>query len=112
VAELLDGPNAKHYAIEWFGSMETRKDLARQVSPLSYVRAGLPPIITIHGDEDNVVPYNQAVRLHAALDKVGVTNQLVTIHGAGHGGFRREVLVSSFDTIRAFLRKNNILPGE
>ncbi len=112
VADLIDGPNAKHYAMEWFGSMSNRQELARQLSPINYVRSGLPPIITIHGSEDNIVPYNQAVRLHAALDKAGVPNQLVTIRGAGHGGFGRQDLVNSFATIREFLRKNNILKME
>lgn len=112
VAELIDGPNAKHYAVEWFGSMSNREELARQVSPINYVRAGLPPIITIHGDGDDVAPYSQAVRLHAALDKAKVPNQLVTIHGRKHGGFNREELVSSYDAIREFLRKNNILKKE
>lgn len=109
VADLIDGPNAKHYAIEWFGSMSNRQELARQVSPLSYARAGLPPVITIHGDQDNVVPYSHATQLHAALDKAGVPNQLVTIRGAGHGGFNREMMANSFAAIREFLRKNNIL---
>jgi acetyl esterase/lipase len=112
VAELLDGPNSKHYAIEWFGSMSNRKELAQQVSPITYVRAGLPPIITIHGDEDNIVPYTQAVRLHAALEKAGVPNKLITIHGAKHGGFDRQALVNSFIAIRDFLRKNNILTSK
>jgi acetyl esterase/lipase len=112
VAELTDGPNAKHYAMEWFGSMSNRAELAREVSPINYVRAGLPPIITIHGDEDDVVPYSQAVRLHAALDKAKVPNQLVTIHGRKHGGFNRQELVSSYAAIREFLRKNNILKKE
>jgi acetyl esterase/lipase len=109
VADLIDGPNAKHYAMEWFGSMSNQQELARQLSPITYVRAGLPPIITIHGSEDNIVPYNQAVRLHAALDKAGVPNQLVTIRGAGHGGFNREALLSSYAAIREFLSKNNLL---
>jgi len=112
VADLLDGPNAKHYALEWFGSLSNRQELARQVSPLNYVRAGLPPIITIHGDEDDVVPYNQAVRLHAALNKAGVPNQLVTIRGGKHGGFNRQEMVSSYAVIREFLRKNNLLKME
>lgn len=34
VAELIDGPNAKHYAVEWFGSMKNRTELAREVSPV------------------------------------------------------------------------------
>jgi len=112
VAELIDGPNAKHYAMEWFGSMRNREELARQVSPITYVRPGLPPIITIHGDEDDTVPYTQAVRLHAALDKAGVPNQLVTIHGRKHDGFNRQELVSSYAAIREFLRKNNVLKSE
>jgi len=109
VRDLIDGPNAKHYAMEWFGSLSNREELARQVSPINYVRAGLPPIITIHGDEDDIVPYNQAVRLHAALDKASVPNQLVTIRGRKHDGFNRQELLNSFATIREFLRKNNLL---
>jgi acetyl esterase/lipase len=112
VAELTDGPNAKHYAIEWFGSLPNRAELARQVSPVSYVRAGLPPIISIHGDADDIVPYSQAVRLHAALDKAGVPNRLVTIRGGKHDGFNRQELLSSYAAIREFLRKNNVLKPE
>lgn len=109
VAELIEGPNAKHYAMEWFGSLGNRAELARQVSPINYVRAGLPPIITIHGAEDDVAPYSQAVRFHAALDKAGVPNQLVTIRGRKHDGFNRQELLNSYATIREFLRKNNLL---
>lgn len=112
VADLIDGPNAKHYAMEWFGSMSNRQELARQVSPINYVRPGLPPIITIHGEGDDVAPYRQAMQLHAALDKAGVPNQLVTIRGAKHGGFSRQDMMSSFAAIREFLRKNNILKME
>jgi len=112
VADLIEGPNAKHYAMEWLGSLSNRQELARQLSPINYVRAGLPPIITIHGDQDDIAPYNQAVRLHAALDKVGVPNQLVTIRGANHGGFNRQAMIDSFATIREFLRKNNLLKME
>lgn len=112
VAELLDGPNAKHYAIEWFGSMSKRDELAKLLSPLTYVRPGLPPIISIHGDSDNIVPYTQAVRLHAALEKAGVVNRLFTIHGGKHDGFNRQELISSFDAIKEFLLKNHILKQE
>ncbi|HEU4873117.1 MAG TPA: alpha/beta hydrolase, partial [Pyrinomonadaceae bacterium] len=109
VADLLDGPNAKNYAREWFGSMSNAEQLAKQVSPINYVRAGVPPIITIHGENDDVAPYNHSVRLHAALDKVGVPNQLVTIRGRKHGGFNRDEMVSSYTAIREFLRKQGLL---
>ena len=85
VADLLEGANAKNSAREWFGSMSNAEQLAKQLSPISYVRAGLPPIITIHGENDDVAPYAHAVRLHSLLDKAGVPNQLVTIRGRKHG---------------------------
>lgn len=112
VAELIEGPNAKHYAMEWFGSLGNRAELARQVSPINYVRAGLPPVITIHGDGDDVAPYAQAIRFHAALDKAGVPNRLVTISGRKHDGFNRRELADSYAAIREFLRKNNLLKSE
>jgi acetyl esterase/lipase len=112
VAEIVDGPNAKHYAMEWLGSRSDRMELARLLSPVNYVRAGLPAIITIHGDQDNVAPYDGAVRLHAALDKAGVPNQLITLKGRSHGGFSREEMVSGYAAIRQFLIKNNVLKGE
>lgn len=109
VAELIEGPNEKHYAIEWFGSMSNRKELAQQVSPLSYVRSTLPPIISIHGDQDDIVPYSQSARLHFALEKAGVPNKLITIKGAKHGGFTKQAMVDCFASIREFLRKNKII---
>ena len=109
VADLLDGPNARNYVREWFGSMSNAEQLAKQVSPINYVRAGLPPIITIHGESDDIAPYNHSVRLHAALDKAGVPNQLVTIRGRKHGGFNRDEMASSYTAIREFLRKQGLL---
>lgn len=108
VTDLLEGPNAKNYAREWFGSMSNPEQLAKQLSPVNHVRAGLPPIITIHGEHDDVAPYSHAVRLHEMLEKAGVPNQLVTIRGRKHGGFSREEMIDSYAKIREFLRKNGI----
>ncbi len=109
VAYLLEGPSAKHYAIEWFGSNSNRIELAKELSPINYVRSGLPPIISIHGDNDNIVPYKDAVKFHEALVKFGIPNKLITIAEAKHGGFSRKAMIDSWATIREFLRENNIL---
>jgi len=108
VGDLLDGPNMKTYAVTWMGSMLNREEIARRVSPLTYVRAGLPPILTIHGDADPTVPYPHAVRLHKALAEAGVPNQLLTIPGGKHGGFTPEERTKVFVTIREFLSKNGV----
>jgi acetyl esterase/lipase len=108
VADLLQGPNLRTYAVSWLGSAPGRKDLARRISPMTYVRTGLPPILTIHGDADKVVPYSHAVRLHEALTKAGVRNQLLTIPGAGHGWLTAEQDLLAFETARAFLESLGI----
>jgi acetyl esterase/lipase len=115
VPDVIDGANRQAAAARWFGDISNPPDLAkaldvaRKVSPLTYVRAGLPPIITIHGDADRTVPYPEAVRLHEALAKVNVPNQLVSIPMGGHGNFTAEERLKIYTTIREFLTKNGVM---
>jgi acetyl esterase/lipase len=109
VNDLIKGSNLKNYAVQWMGSQQNAEEIARRVSPLTYVRAGLPPILTIHGDKDDVVPYSHATRLKEALDNAKVPNQLLTIKGGGHGGFSQADYVKSYETIWAFLRQYKIM---
>jgi len=85
VNELLDGPNMKPYAVAWLGNLRDRDQIAKRVSPINYVRPGLSPILTIHGDLDPTVPYSQSVRLHKALADAAVPNELMTMAGGKHG---------------------------
>jgi acetyl esterase/lipase len=111
VADMIQGPNRHGYAVSWLGGVPSREDLARRVSPLTYVRSGLPAVLTIHGDADKLVPYSHAVRLHEALTKAGVRNQLLTLPGAGHGGFSDEQELKAYETVRAFLVGAGVLAG-
>src|SRR5712691_2367214 len=90
----------------WLVSQTNRDEIAKRVSPLSYVRAGLPPIITIHGDADTLVPYNHSVRLQEALQKAGVPHELVTIPGGGHGNFPPAEWQRAYTAIQAFLTRH------
>jgi acetyl esterase/lipase len=108
VADLLSGPDRRTYAIEWLGGQSNPVEMAKRVSPLTYVRPGLPPIITIHGDADPTVPYSNAVRLHEALNKIGAANQLVTIPRGKHGfqAFDDASTVDAYKKVFTFLEKN------
>jgi acetyl esterase/lipase len=110
VADLLDGANMKGYAVTWLGSRPDRVEAARQLSPLTYVRRDLPPILTIHGDADPTVPYSHATRLHAALQQAGATSELVTIPKGLHGNFPLPDQLRAVDAVRAFLAKHGISP--
>ena len=103
VGDLIQGENTKSYAVRWLGSLPDRLDVARRVSPLSYVREGLPPILSIHGDADGIVSHQHALKLHEELERAGVSNELHTVPGGGHGGFSRDETHANFDTIHAFL---------
>lgn len=110
VAQMLHGNGVRSYAVSWLGDAPDRDDLAKRLSPLTYVRAGLPPILTVHGDADHVVPYSDATRLHEALNKAAVKNQLVTIHGGDHGDFTAEQEMQAFEEIYRFLADLGIRP--
>jgi acetyl esterase/lipase len=72
------------YALTWIGNEAEIEDVSRHYSPIELLGVHAPPIITIHGTSDAVVPYDQAVSLHAALE---TSNRLVTMDDGGHGRF-------------------------
>jgi acetyl esterase/lipase len=110
VVDMLAGPNTRSYAVQWVGAASNATEVAKSVSPLTYVRAGLPPILSIQGDKDPIVPYSQNVRLHEALAKVGANQELFTVPGGGHGNFKPEERSLIYAKIRQFLSKNGLLP--
>lgn len=110
VADLLQGPNQKNYTKMWLGSQSDAIAIARRVSPITYVRPGLAPILSVHGDRDPVVPYEHSVRLHKALTAAGVSNELVTIEGGGHGQFTDAQDDYAYQRIHAFLRAHGLIP--
>ena len=101
--------NPRGYAIEWIGDRNDVAPMASRVSPLTYVRAGAPPVFTIHGDADKLVPVAHARRLHEALLKAGARSELLILPGAGHGDFNAEQVRQSDDAVRAFLTKLGII---
>lgn len=108
VADLLVEPNRQLYAEQWIGGQLDGVEIARRVSPIQYVRRDLPPIITIHGDADPYVPYEQAVRLQDALHSIGSASELVTVPDGGHGGFSLAQDASSYSRIWSFLRNHGV----
>jgi len=104
--KLLQGPDTEAYALMWIGNIADPMPLARRVSPMSYVRRDLPPTLLIHGSADQVVPYSQALELHAALDKAGAPNELVTLKDREHfADFTPEDAHQAWTAIDAFLKK-------
>lgn len=72
---------------EYIGApiQESKAQVAR-ANPISYVKAGAPPFLILHGDADLLVPVHQSELLYLALRSAGVDVTFHKIAGAGHGG--------------------------
>lgn len=57
----------------------------RAISPINRVKAGLPPVLLIHGDADKTVPIQQSLNFQRRLRSNGVACDLITLQGAPHG---------------------------
>jgi acetyl esterase/lipase len=64
--------------------VEQAEDLAKLASPVYQVDKSDPPILIIHGDQDNQVPINQSIELKEVYDQNGLDAQFVVVHSAGH----------------------------
>jgi acetyl esterase/lipase len=107
VADQLSGPNAREYAAQWIPEQPNRMELARQMSPITYVRKGLPPILALHGDADPLVPYGQSVNLTKAIRSAGGDAELVTVP-AGKHGFTPEQMDTLWPQIFKWLKRHKI----
>jgi len=107
VADQLEGPNQREYAVAWIPDQPRRMELARSLSPQTYVRKGLPPVLAIHGDRDDVVPYEQSVKLTKGLKPAGDDAALLTVPGGQHG-FTPEEMNKLWPQVFRWLKRHKI----
>lgn len=102
-------PRPSASLVNWLGPVEDPAALARQLSPINYVRAGLPPVFIVHGTLDPTVPYAQSVLLFDALKTSGVSVEIHTVPGAAHGKFTDEEKTAADAAVKAFLHSRGVL---
>jgi len=94
--------------VNYFGALHRKE----------YMDADDPPMISIHGDADDIVPYGTGFAvvvvlpiveidgsgvLHPEADALGITNELITVPGGGHGGFTETFNDSMYTRTNLFL---------
>lgn len=60
------------------------REVLRDMSPINYVKPGLPPFFLLQGTADTSVPYAQSVNFRARLLQAGVPCEMVTLTNATH----------------------------
>jgi acetyl esterase/lipase len=74
------------WAVQWLpANTPDRAGIAARMSPINYVRADIPPLITVQGSDDTTVPVVQNQDLVAALQAAGADASIHLVAGAGHG---------------------------
>ncbi|NND07827.1 MAG: alpha/beta hydrolase [Saprospiraceae bacterium] len=58
---------------------------ARHASPMTHVTADDAPMLLVHGDKDESVPFALSQSFQATLSAAGVPTKLIGVVGAGHG---------------------------
>ncbi len=59
--------------------------LMEKLSPVGLVKAGLGPVLLVHGDADKLVPLYQSERYVEKLKQAGVKSKLTVMPGKPHG---------------------------
>jgi acetyl esterase/lipase len=62
-----------------------RLEIGKEISPITHVSSDDPPTLIIHGDADQLVPFQQSQILIEKLKKLGVPCELVRKQNADHG---------------------------
>ncbi|MEO0415903.1 MAG: prolyl oligopeptidase family serine peptidase, partial [Verrucomicrobiota bacterium] len=86
-------------------------DKARDASPISYISEDDPPILSVYGTEDKLVPFAQGTAFDKEMLRVGAPSTFITVDGGGHGsGFGPDVVKAVHQFIRHHLLDEGSAP--
>lgn len=68
------------------GQPEEKPELTQLASPVFHVDAADPPLLLLHGDEDNQMPIEQSYQMETAYKNLDLDVHFEVVTGAGHGG--------------------------
>lgn len=93
------------------GTPADTADRYQLASPVSHLTADDPPILTIHGGRDKIVPPDQAMRFDKQAGAAGVVHQLILLPEQAHGfsgADRQQALDDSFEFFDRHLKKSSV----
>ncbi|GAB5411913.1 MAG: S9 family peptidase [Chlamydiales bacterium] len=106
--ELLDqsGHKFEHcYNHNLIGPYPEKKALYRERSPIHRIDELTTPLLILQGDEDKIVPPDQAEAIAKALDKSGTSYEYILFPGEQHGFRKSESVIRALNAELAFYKK-------
>jgi acetyl esterase/lipase len=66
------------------GTEKEKPELYRKASPILYVSKDDPPLLLVHGEKDDGVPFDQSVRMAETYRRVRLPVEFIAVKNAGH----------------------------
>jgi len=66
------------------GTEKDKPELYRKASPIFYVSKDDPPLLLVHGEKDDLVPFDQSVRMAEAYRRAALSVEFIAVKNAGH----------------------------
>ena len=76
--------------------MEKKREIAKEISPITHVSSDDPPVLIIHGNKDFVVPMQQSESIIAKFKEMKVPCHFIMREGGAHGWPNRDVEEKNF----------------
>ena len=91
-----------NYINIWIPPNKTIQEISEKYSPIEIVHKDVPKVVTVHGTEDRLVPYNHALMLD---DVLKTKHLLITVDGGEHWRFSDEEHLAIKKQIDEFMVK-------
>ena len=99
-------PYRRILRITEYGDPDKDAEALRKLSPVTYLDRVKSPLLVIQGVNDPRVPAGEAIQVHDALAKRGVSSPLILFPDEGHGASKRGNLVLEIGHVLRFLEEN------
>lgn len=66
------------------GTEKEKPELYRKASPIFYVSKDDPPLLLVHGEEDDLVPFDQSIKMAETYRRMGLPVEFIAVKNAGH----------------------------
>jgi len=102
--DKFDSEKLKTYIKESIGDPQTDAEMLKARSPALLGQHIKAPVLLIHGDEDEVVPYEQSEMMEEALTDLNKKVEFITLEETGHSAlYYEEDIRVVYDAVERFL---------
>ena len=96
----------QHYLDSMIGPLPETAQRYRDRSPIFHAERIQDPVAIFQGQDDRVVPVDQAETIVAALERSGVPHEYHLYPGEGHGWRKAETIQAFYKAVQSFLQQH------